>query len=798
MSTWSDLGDRVAGKWQVPLLAISVVALAASFLNIKPTPRDYPVAEAVRELDRFLSDGRYGPALRFAKSVFEVEGPTEEQMAPVHLRVARALVARAAINGTGSSTVGSKAGMHFQLARDHGLSLTVSDHEQWGRAFEWQSIFGEAVDHYDRVLDASDLPRLDLRRHVLSLRMEKLDLPLDESQSRLEAFLRITGDRMDLGLWAIERLVDVLHDQGKSEAAATLLAQHKAQFMESDLRDRFAYLNALVLYRTDAADEAELLLRVIRNRVKALDDVDAMSGYLLGRIVLGEDGSGRPFEAISFFENVIATHALGPYRVASRLGIAEALVSLQRESEAIDAYRLVMEERAQLGDHRLVNGDVIRVSLMLNSDRARRRQQFEAALGYASMAGELIDADDVDASMNHLQQLGELHESFGRLLQRQADRTSLKQGDDGPQQRAARVEDLLPMMRQQFHLAGDTFVKLTQRSEADQDRAAAAHFLAAELYDRALDRAGSADLYQSFVTDYPTHVNRSLALLRLGHVRRELGMPEEAVEAFRRCRSEFPLSLNGARALLPLARSYLAMVPAKLEMAEKTLMLILDDSRVFTPEAREYADGLFLLGDVLNRQGEFERAITVLEEGRQRYPNAPQTWRALYVLADSHRRSGMALKQDLKDARYAGEANQIQNTYRRRLSEARRLYRSLIDHYDATLDSEKAGIDRVYERYAVLYEADCLFENMQYDEAVRLYEAAVGLLTGSTAALSAYIQIINCQAFLGRAQEARAALTRAQVLVRSLPQESFGTRQSPQSRRDWQRYLSWLERSELF
>ncbi len=806
MSSWSDLRDRIAGKWQVPLLAVSVLALAASFLKVKPTSRDYPIAEAVGELDAFLTTGRYSAALGFAEPILQLKGQTEAQLAPVHLRIARALVARSARDGAGSPEIGRDAVQHFELARDHRQSVTALDHERWGQALEWQDLFDQAVRHYEQAIASSDQPLLDLRKHVLSLQMSKLDAPLAETRARLEEFMRGTNplphgrgsDRLDLSLWAIERLVDVLHDQGKTEQAATLLARHEDEFSASDLRDRFAYLRALVLYRTGAPDEAELLLRAIRNRVATLDETDAMSGYLLGRIVLGEDGLGRPFEAISFFENVIAVHALGPYRVASRLGIAEALVSLQRQGEAIDAYRIAIEEAQQLGEHRLVNRDVLRVSLIVNSNRARQRGQFAAALGYAELASELIDERSSDETISQWQRLGDLHEALAQQLLRQADEVLEQGGDDAGQLQVKQRLSLLSAARRQFDEAADEFVKLAAASHADQDRAAAGHFHAAELCDLAFNRSRAADLYESFITDYPSHGNVSLALLRLGHVRREMGLSAEAVEAYRQCRSRFPQSLNGARALLPLARTYLAMRPPELDLTEKTLMLILDDSRVFTPDAREYADALFMLGDVLNRRGEFERAITVLEEARRRYPKAPQVWRSLYLLADAYRQSGMALKNDLKDARFVGEVNQIQAQYRERLGQARELYRNLIDHYESMEDASLERIDRVYQRHALLYEADCLYENMRYAEAVKLYEAAVGSLSGSTAALSAYVQIINCQAFLGQPLEARAALTRAQVLVRNLPDESFARDFSPETRKDWQRYLSWLERSDLF
>jgi len=820
MTSWSDLRQRIAGKWQVPLFVISLVALGASFLNIKPTPSDYPIDQAVEELDVLVSGGLYSAALRLCEPILQIEEKTEAQLAPVYLRKARALTGRGVRDHNGTPQLGREAAELFRIAQDHltdespvphvRLTVTAQDHEWWGQALEWQEAYDEAVRHYERAIDEYDEPVLDLRKHVLSLRVSKLDTPLEESRARLEDFLPSTDDRLDLRLWAIERLVDVLHDQGKSTEAATLLVRHEDQFDASELRDRFAYLRALVLYRTGEPDEAELLLRSIRNRLTALDETDAMTGWLLGRVVLGEDGGGRPLEAISFFENVIATHAPGPYRLASRLGMAEALVSLKRREEAVDAYRIAIDEASRLtGESPVphVNRNVLRVSLIVNSDVMRRQGRLEAAIAYAELASELIDDRDVEGTISQLQRLSELHESLALQLDGRADEVLKEPTGESPvPQRESPVpqrESPVPQQRRlaarrHFNDAAEALLRLAQVSSADQDRAAEACFHAAELCDRAFNRSRATQLYEAFVADHPESERVSLALLRLGHVRREMGLSAEAADAYRQCRARFPNSLNGARALLPLARTYLAMRPQNLDLAEKTLHLILDDSRVFTPQAHEFADALFLLGDVLNQRGQFERAITVLEETRRRYSKHPKMWRALYKLADSYRQSGMALKNDLKDARYAGEFNQIRAEYQSRLTTAGELYRDLIDHYETADDATLERVDRVFHRHALLYEADCLYENMRYEEALELYETAAGTLANSTAALAAHVQIISCHAFLGQRLEARTALTRAQVLARSLPDESFDRDFSSETREDWQRCLRWLEQSEIF
>ena len=83
----------------------------------------------------------------------------------------------------------------------------------------------------------------------------------------------------------------------------------------------------------------------------------------------------RPLEALSFFLDVVNHHSIGPYPVAARPGIAESLAMLERHNEAVDAYRIAIEELDSLGGTRLVNADVLRVALGLMAQGQRAFRQ---------------------------------------------------------------------------------------------------------------------------------------------------------------------------------------------------------------------------------------------------------------------------------------------------------------------------------------------------------------------------------------------------------------------------------------
>ena len=228
------------------------------------------------------------------------------------------------------------------------------------------------------------------------------------------------------------------------------------------------------------------------------------------------------------------------------------------------------------------------------------------------------------------------------------------------------------------------------------------------------------------------------------------------------------------------------------------LLVVLEGSEVFTPEAPEFADALFLLGEAQKRRGEFERAIATLEEALKRYPDDLRVSKARFLLADSYRQSGLALRAEVSDANSAGEIEQMRLEGGERFRAARQLFRQLINEFETRDLAALTRLQKVYLRLAYVYEADCYFETQEYREALKLYEEAAGTYKDTASALAAYVQIINSHVFVGEPEEARAALARALVLTEAMPDESFDASVSPETREDWKRYFRWLTASALF
>ncbi len=791
MSEWRTLKERVIGRWQIPLLALATLLLFGSVLRLNPPPSRLPFDEAVQPIEELVAAGLCLRAVELGDRLLAREDATDIGRALVHLSLARARYVLAVEYGVPSPAVGRQIVEHFDAAARVRARFTATDRAYMGRVYEWQGRYGDAVEHFESAIENGIGQALDLRRRILLLHFDKLDVAPERASEMLKRFLAEVGqERLDLRIWAIERQLDTYELLGRLTEPATLLARNHALFEPSSLRDRFQYLEALVLYKNRHFDEAEIHLRTLRNRLESDADVYAMSGWLLGRVVLADGGPQRPQEALSFFSDVLRNHPHGGYAVASRVGSAEAMAMLERHDEALDAYQFAIDELVSLDDPYPVSREALRASLGVSAEAQRQVERFGDAIEYARLAVSLVDRSDVEVATLFLQQLAQL-----QFLHAVGVEGGISDASEPSRPPTDAVTD---EGRRGFAEAAATYLELAQLSALSERPAADANWWAAGLLARAGQRDRAAELYRAFAKERPQHPLVPRALLRIGQLLQGSRQFEEAVEVYQECYRRFPRTLEGSRTLVPLAQSFLAMGAEYEELAERTLHVVLDDSEVITPEATEFIDAMFLLGDVLTRRGHFERAIAVLEETLERYPSDARVWQARFRLAGAYRQSGLALKAEAAQVKSPGEFEQMRVEVAARFQSSRTIYREFITRYELSDPESLTWLDQTYLRHAYLYEADCFFETQDYRRALTLYEQAAGLYKDTPSALAAYVQIINSNAFLGRPDEARAALARALVLVGTIPDSAFRSSLSPERRADWKRYFDWLESSELF
>jgi tetratricopeptide (TPR) repeat protein len=781
----------VAGKWQLPLLAVSLILLAGAVYRLRPTPTRFSPEEAVDYLEALVGAGMYSKALDDGARILAREQPTPAKHAPVHRVIARALFEKTQEDGAPNVAVGREIVEHYEQAASHGIALTANDRRILGHAWEWQGRYAEAVEHYTAAIARGVDDAQNLQWHAITLRIHHSDIPVNQLANEVDRFLDESADKqLDLRLAAIEQRIRLAERLGTLDQAATLLADNHDRFRDSDLQDEFSYTEANLLFLLGHFDQAEVQLRTIRNRLEPGAELFARTGWLLGQVVLRDDGPKRPQEALSFFADVLKHHSSGPYAVASRVGQAEALAMLERHDEAIEGFQVAIGQLGGMGDSEVVSREVFRTSLGVLAESRRQEREFEQAVRYSRLAVALVNPASVEQATPFLEQLGQLQSLLAEHLEGGVAASAAHAGRP--------IEAETVRSRSAFAEAGQTYLELARLNALNERRASDASWRAAELFARAGRRERAANLYQAFVKERTEDPLVPRALLRVGQLKQVSGRLEEAVAAYRTCYRRFPRTLDGARALVPLAQCYLGMGPDHEELAEKTLRVVLEGSEVFTPQAPEFAEALFLLGTVLNTRGEFEQAIGALNEALERYPDGPRVWPARFLLADSYRQSGLAQKAAATEAKIASEIEVLRLESTGRFRKARQLYRQMISAYELREPESLDRLERTYLRHAYLYEADCFFEMRDYRKALELYEEAAARYRDTTSALAAYVQIINGYVFLGEPEEARASLARALVLVESMPDAAFKGVVSVEGRQDWKRYLEWLQQVGLF
>jgi tetratricopeptide (TPR) repeat protein len=794
---WSSLKGRVAGKWQIPLLAAALALFTATIYRTRPETPTAPFQEALAKIDDHISAGVFSLALSDLHTLTGRSDLTDSQRAQIELRMGRARYGLLSTESPPNMGLAKQVFKHFEVASPTFASPPLNSNDFVGiaRLMQWQSRHDEAVKHFQRAIKLDHAEADDLRKEIYIVYRDRLEETPAELAVRLDELVSaIAAHRLDVRMWALEEKLKIADQTGSFEELETTLLKDSADFEGSDYERQFEFLQCRLLVGMRRAAEAEVRLRTLRNQLDDADEVSAGAGWLLGTILLNDESREKWNGALSFFSDVLQHHFRGQYAVASRVGQAQALARLGRHDEAIATYARAVKELLAVPDNKVVNLPALRGSLGVTAEILRQKGELRKAIEYAGLAVGL-PGQETGEKTHFVQHLALMKEQL-------ADEISAAIQTDEPGFRDT-VIDARHLVEPEEALAlrksaAEHFGQLAQWEIHDEARSADFSWKAAELFARSGASQEAVGRYRDFVSHRPDDHRGPLALLRVGQLYHAGGELAAAVEAFQECCRRYPRSFDGARALVPMARTYLAMGRAKYGEAERALRMVLDDSDVFTPAAGEFVESLFLLGDVLERDERYEPAISTLQEALDRYPGDPRVPRGRFLLGGAYRKSALAMRDQSADASGALAMERIREESARRLRKARRVYRDLIVDLEFRPAAELNASQQMYLQHAYLYEADCYFETQEYGAAMGLYEEAAANLRDSARGLSAHVQMINCQVFLGKAQEARAALARAMVVVDAMPESAFATRVPPESRGEWRAYFEWLGESGLF
>lgn len=787
-----NLLARVAGHWQMPLLIFSVVLLVTGIWRLRPEPKPPTFEELIGEAIALADAGFYTEASDHIEKLLAAPERLSEERMRLHELMAHVIYAHESGNLVHGEGNAKRILIHSDLAVTEGATHDATMHQIRAAAWEWLRRPAEALAEYKDALAKNPEEPWRLRRRILEIRRSIGGMSAARLHEELDAFIAAPDVGDELRYWAAEQKVDLLGREERTDDAERFLTEHADQFIGTSYQDPFDYLRGLTWYHAGRLEDAERLLRTLRDRVSPADPVYARAGWLLGRILQRQEA---PEPALAFYDDVIATAPPGPYRAAALLGRAETLATLQRFDASVDAYEALIRLTTDNPYDMLVDLREIRDSTTERYHELLARGHRAEALAYLKLAARLVPPADVEKQAIYAQWQADLAFSLGQQAKTEASR-----GDEEAPERA----------RDYLREAGEQFLRVAKYTSLDAERSSEATWRAADAFDEAGERERVAEVLEKFVLERPTSTRIPAALRRLGQTYQALGRLDEAIARYQRNLIEFPGTPSAADSLVPLADCFIAK--GELDKAEQTLLRIVshrpgEPLRSITPEAREYRDALFRLGELYSRSGDYEQAIAALEQALERYADDERADRARFLLAEAYRRSAARIRHDLRDGKNVAYLDHLKATHQKRLKRARVLYDEVISRHRSARSSSEDDLDRLYLKLSHFYRADVVYDLSRvadpadltpYARALELYDRAAYIYQGDPMAMTAYMQMITCHLRMGSIDKARLALRRARWALKGISDEAF-LRYAPEEDREyWSNYLDWLEQTPTF
>jgi tetratricopeptide (TPR) repeat protein len=785
-----QLGRSIEGKWQLPLLFCSLGLLALALVTLHARQPEVPFEKYIAHIIALQKGGFYAEAAALIERLL-AEGRSEDETAQLRRHMARTIYLG---EGQGGAHRGDRAEAivyNHREANEADLQPAASDLAQMARAYEWLGESEEAIAHYREALEVGPDQPNRIRRRIIELAGSLPGATGQDLMAEIDDLITHSQDLPEDLLWGVERKVELLVDGGRLEAARDLLAETRPKLAETALQPELDYLDALTSFHAGDYDQAERLLRSLRDSLDRRNELVAKSGWLLGRV---DYQDARPLYALSAFEDVLGAFADGPYAAASKLGRAESLAALERYDEAAEGYAEVVELVERGGQGRLVDAVAVRASLTTLYQSLREAGRSDQALRFVELAARLVDPQDLSKTSMYLASVASIHEELGRKARAEAD--SLTQVEDSGSRR-----QLGEAAKSHFASAGKALLKLSQLNVSHEPTAADAAWRAAEDFDLAGQTARVIEVLTGFVADRPLNSRTPRALFRLGQAYQARHQLDAAIATYRRLLQEFPRTLAAFDSYVPLAQCFVAKGKQYYDQAEHVLLRVLEEDPTgpgfHTPRAPQFREALFKLGELYARRSSHEAAVSRLEDFLEYYPKDVRATRVRFMLAESYRGSGLQLRARSDAAAQIKLQEQLTEEFRTRVRKAATLYEQVIAEYEKSATELLQAKELLYLQLSHLYLADCYFDLGEYDQAIRLYEKAVYRYQDDPLVLPAYVQIVHSYYRLGDLHRAATALERARWRLRQMPLEQFSdpvlNKDEEWWRQWWTETLSWMD-----
>lgn len=771
----------LTGRWQAPTVLLAVGAAAWALYALRPAPREIRFDAILADIYALRDGKAYYDAANATANLIEMQPALpSEQRSFLHNLLSELIYQQERLRLNPLPANAEKILANYDAAVRLGAVPTGADLLRCAAAREWLGESQEAIRAYANALEAADDD--EQRRMALQALVRLVEGRSDfESERRewIEALLSDPGGAPGYQWSALLHALQEAFDRGDVARAKALATKHGERFRRSDLRGYYEYIWAWVNTEEGRFDEAEPQAAWVEEWLTSNNTIDEtaasvpglrlLNRWLWARIMLAQD---RPQEALAKFDQALAQAPRGDLLALASIGRAESLARLERHEEAREA--------------------------LLGADRELRRNAAAWAANLpklqraaATLAMGRQDVRDFPSAVEYLDVCLTLTPPSER-----ADRLRIFDAlGRAAADAAIRCED--PAETTEFHSrSGVAFEAAAGLDVFDVTAHADRVWASAQEYDLAGQPRDARRMLLMFVRDQADEPRIPTAMLRIGQSYAADGLTDEALAWYRRLAAEFPRLQEAARASLLLGETLAALGEANWPRAEQTLLDLLASDTI-APDAQVYRDALFALADLYYRQERFGEAISRLEDFRELY-------RILYPEYAEHRQVGFALADCYRQSAYALRAPSGSAERDERAAEESRVrFRKAAALFEELLSGAKLSTDpsdELYQRLALFYRGDCLFELNEPDtaeDALITYQQAAARYATRPAGLAAQVQIANIYLRQGKLTEAARAIEKARWLLGGVPDQAFVEDSVGMDRAGWERYLASAASSDL-
>ena len=557
------------------------------------------------------------------------------------------------------------------------------------------------------------------------------------------------------------------------------------------------------------ADERSALLqeaREIFRRAKIMadtpGDIRRQATFLSGKCLRGEDNLSA---ALGTFSAVRQSAPQSAEAVASGIEEAEILLELENLEGALNTARNILRniEDLELYDERWVSADELKSRLLDIGREMRDRGEFQRAI---RIAEDIALAFPLSASLR-LQ--AESLEHWAEELEASMSALPLSE-----------LSNQRQLMVDKYHAAAERYEQLSllKLRSPEYTQILWSSVLG---YQRANDLDKANELLKDYIR-FEDRSKRPRGFLALGKNFMNEAKWLRALEPLERClieHEEHAVSYE-ARLLAAQAKAELDSLPEAADLLEANMYDFQLD-----PKNGVWRDSLFLLGQIIYRQGEqlvidvrlnpnaewderrtkleesrakFDKAITELGNAFTRWEDDPRYYDARHLYARSHR-----LAAELPQQSILANPTMIDSARRKLVQERRDLLQTAQQQFKELRESITQNLDSVDspERMNALLrncyfgEADTLYDLGRWEEAIEAYKRVTARYLNEPESLEALVQITRCFRKLDNKQDAARTLATAQQVLRRIPPEMDGRFISVTraNRAGWDRILTSMQ-----